>query len=137
MSHATSAARPLTVRVGTALAAVLGTVEAWLLMTAMHWPGLAKIAKRDTRLALHLAKIAGLLAVAYAAACAQEWRAPAETSRGGHLASAVGLAGTVLLALVWPALPGEAVTTVAVVATLALGHSVNVELVLHHRRAGR
>lgn len=124
MSHATSARRPLTVRVGATLAVLLGSAGAWLLMTLGHWPGLAKIA--------------GLLAVAYAAACAQEWRAPAETNRSAHLASLAGLAGTGLLALLWPALPGEAVTTLTVVTALALGHSVNVELVLHHRtRAGR
>jgi hypothetical protein len=125
MSHATSARRPLAVRAGANLTAALGTIGAFLAMTLAHWPGLIKIA--------------GLLAVAFALICRQEWREAAETRRHAHLAGLAALAGTALLALLWPlALPGEQLATIGIVAGLAIAHSVNVELVLAHvRRAGR
>ena len=122
MSHATSARQPLAVRVGAALTVALGTVAMFAAMTLMHYPGLIKLA--------------GLLAVAFATICTQEWRQPAGVARSVHLVGPAALAATAAVALVWPALPGEQVATVAIVAMLAVAHSANVELVLH-RRAGR
>lgn len=120
MSHTTSATRPLAVRIGTTLTVVLSTVAMFAAMTLMHYPGLIKLA--------------GLLAVAFAAICTQEWRDPAMTQFSVHFIGLAAVAGTAAVAAVWPALPGEQIATVAIVAGLAVAHSVNVALVRHHAR---
>lgn len=124
MSHATSARQPLTVRLGSTMTAALGLVGAFLGMSLAHWPGLVKIA--------------GLLAVALAMAARQDWRDPQETSRRSYLVGPAALVGTVLLSVAWPALPGEQLLTVGIVAGLAVAYTVHVALVRrHHFRAGR
>lgn len=122
MSHATSATRPLAVRIGTTLTVVLGTVAMFAAMTLMHYPGLIKLA--------------GLLAVAFAAICTQEWRDPAATSSAVHFIGPCAVLATVAVAAVWPALPGEQIVTVAIVAGLSIAHSVNLALVRRHAKGG-
>jgi hypothetical protein len=119
-AHAPSAVRPLGIRVGDWLASVLLSVGAFVLMSLAHYPGLIKLA--------------GLIAVAFGMIAAECRRHGADRSL--HLVGPAAVAGTGAVALVWPALPGEQVATVAIVAGLAVAHSVNVELVLRRARRG-